>query len=116
MSDYFRCATCLKYQQTQACKKKIPYEVALKPWEVVGADIFFFVKNKMLFIVDYYSKLSIVKKSDILIPDDLVKASKIVFTDNRLPMKIISDEGISLTSDTLRQLCSQMNIEQAISS
>ena len=35
-----QCATCLEYQQTQPEEKAIPYEVASKPWEAVGADIF----------------------------------------------------------------------------
>ena len=34
------CATCLEYQQTQAHKKRILYDLPLKPLEVVGSDIF----------------------------------------------------------------------------
>ena len=62
-------------------RKAILYEVLYKPWEVVGADIFF-VKNKtLLYILDYYNKFPIKKKAGSLAADDLVKASRIVFAE-----------------------------------
>ena len=48
-----QCATFLEYQQSQAHKKTIPYDIPCKPWEVVGADIFSINNNTLLCIVDY---------------------------------------------------------------
>ena len=101
-----QCAKCLEYQQTQPHDKAIPHEVPCKPWEVVGTDIFFFVKNKkLLCIVYYYSNFPIAKKSHRLTADDMFGAANIVFTEFRLPKKIISDAGTNFTSETFRQFC-----------
>ena len=57
---------------------------------VVGTNILF-VKNKaLLCIVDYYSKSPVVKETNSLAADDLVKAAMIVFTEYRLPKKDFS--------------------------
>ena len=62
-----------------------------------------FVKNKtVLCIVDYYSKLAIMKKADCLEADDLVKTAKIILAEFGLPKNCISDESKNLTSDIFR--------------
>ena len=81
---------------------------------MVFAYIFSFKKCMLLCIVYYYSKFPIVRKPDSLTVNDRVKAAKIVFAKFKLTMKIISDTGINFTSDTFKQFCRQMNIEQAI--
>ena len=79
--------------------------------------ISFFVKNKApLYILDYHSKFPIVKRADSFAADDLVKAAKVLFAEFRLPKKIIWDVGTNFTSETFRQFCWHMNIEQAITS
>ena len=75
----------------------------------------FVVKNKTLpCFVDDYSKFPIVKKEDSLAADDLVKPAKIMFNEFELPNKVISDAGLNFISNTVRQFCRQMDIEQAI--
>ena len=56
------CSTCLKYQNTQLEEKTTPYEVPAKPWEIVGADSFIINNEKLLYIVDYYSKFLVIKR------------------------------------------------------
>ena len=41
----------------------ILYDMPCKPWEVVGADIFSVKNNMLLCVVDYYTKLPIIKKA-----------------------------------------------------
>ena len=55
------CDTCLEHQQTQPHKEIIPYEVPCKPWEVVGAGIFFVKYYTVLCIVHYYSRIPAVQ-------------------------------------------------------
>ena len=38
-----------------------------KPWEVVGTDIFMVYKENLLYIVDYYSMLPIVKRVESMV-------------------------------------------------
>ena len=48
-----RCNMCLEFQQMQPKQKMIHHDIPLRPWEVLGADIFHFNK-KNLFV---YSRL-----------------------------------------------------------
>ena len=44
------CATCLHFQQTQPKEKIIHHDIPLRPWEVVGANIFHF-NNKTIYVL-----------------------------------------------------------------
>ena len=86
-----------KYQQTQPNKKTILYEVPCKPWEVDDANLFLLKLPQ--WIVDYYGKLSNVKKANSLAATDLATTAKIFFTKCGLPQKIILDAGTNFISD-----------------
>ena len=45
-----------------------------KSWEVAGAVIFTIKNNTLLSIVDYYNKFPVVKKTDGLSADSLIRA------------------------------------------
>ena len=63
------------------------YQIPSRLQEVVSADVFM-INNKMLLcIVEYYTKLPIVKKVGSLAVDDLVQMAKMIFTDYGLPKK-----------------------------
>ena len=87
-----------------------------KPWAVVGADIFSINNNRLLCIVDYYSKFPIVEKADGFSADDLIRAAEIVLAEFGLPKKIVSDAGMNFISDHFKQFCGQLSLEQAITS
>ena len=50
-------------------------------------------------MVDNYTKCPIVKKTDGLLADDLIRVAKIVFTEFRIPKKIVSDTGMNFIPD-----------------
>ena len=50
-----------------------------KPCEVVGTNVSIFKNNTLLYIVDYCSKFPIIKQTDSLSADSLVRVVKIVF-------------------------------------
>ena len=60
-----QCAICQDYHLTEPHEKAIPYDILCKPWEVVGADILSIDNTKLLCIVDYNSKYSFMKKTDV---------------------------------------------------
>ena len=70
-----------------------------KPWEVVGAEIFTIKSNALLYIVDYYSKLPVIKKPNGLSADNLIRAVKIVIAEFGLPKETVSDVGTNFISD-----------------
>ena len=44
-----QCVTCLEFQQMQPKEKIIHHDVPLRPWEVVGGDVFYF--NNVNFVL-----------------------------------------------------------------
>ena len=55
------CTTCLEFQQTQPKEKILHHDIPLRPWEVLGVDLFHFNNKNYLCIVDYHSKFPVIK-------------------------------------------------------
>ena len=43
-------------------EKALHYEIACRPWEIIGEDVFMINDKSLLSIVDYHSKFLIVKQ------------------------------------------------------
>ena len=66
------------------------HELPTMPWEMIfGADIFSINSKTLLYIVDYYSWFPVMKKAGRLSADDLIRATKFVFTEFGLPKNSI---------------------------
>ena len=57
-----------------------------------------------------------VKKTEGLSADSLIAAFKVVFSEYGIPKKIILDAGGNFISETFKNFCNSLNIEQAVSS
>ena len=110
-----QCATCLEFQQMQPKEKIIHHDVPLRPWEVVGADIFHFNNINYLCVVDYNSKFPIIRKLQGLLAEHLINAVTAIFAKYGIPCKIMSDAGTNFVSERLRQFCQSINVDQAVS-
>ena len=53
---------CLEFQQTQPKEKIIHHDILLRPWEVLGVNIFQLNNKNYLCIVDYHSKFPVIKR------------------------------------------------------
>ena len=91
-------------------------KIPLRPWEVIGADVFHFNNKNYLCIVDYNSKFPVVKRLEGLSADSLIDTVKIIFTKYGIPQKIMSDADTNFMSDMFWQFCKTINIEQSVSS
>ena len=89
----------------------IHHDIALRPWEVLGADVFHFSNNNYLCIVDYHSKFPVIKKMEGLSTESLIATAKVIFAEYGIPCKIMSDAGTNYVSD---KFCSRLNIKQAV--
>ena len=73
-----------------------------------------------LYVVDYQSKLSVVKQmnglSADLSADTLIKICKITFAKCGLSRKIISDSSTNFDLEKFWEFCRHLNIYQAVSS
>ena len=110
------CATCLEYQQTQPKEKIIHHNIQLRPWDVLGTDIFHFNNKNYLCIVDYHSKFPIVKRLEGLSAESLITTTKVIFAKYGIPQKIMSDAGTNFVSEKFQHFCKTINVEQAVSS
>ena len=64
--------------------------------EKVHAHIFS-IDNEILCILDYYSKVPVIKGADKVSADDLIKATKLC--SQNLVHQIVSDVGMNFVSD-----------------
>ena len=76
-----------------------------KPWEVVVSDIFTIKNNALLYTVDYYRKFPVMKKTDNLLADSIIRVVKMVHAEFGLPKAVGSDAGTNFMSDKFRQFC-----------
>ena len=110
------CATCLEFQQTQPKEKIIHHDIPLRPWEVLGADVYHFNNKNYLCIVDYHSKFPVVKRLEGLSAENLIPTVKVIFTEYGIPWKLMSNTGTNFVSDKFSKFCNSINVEQAVSS
>ena len=110
------CTTCLEFQQMEPKEKIVHHVIPLRPWEVLGADIFQFNNKNYFCIVDYHSKFPVIKRLEGLSTENLIATAKVIFAEYGIPHKLMPDAGTNFISDRFRKFCSSLNIEQAVSS
>ena len=110
------CATCLEFHQMQPKEKIIHHDIPLRPWEVLGTDVFHFNNRNYLCIVDYHRKFPVVKRFKGLSTENLITTVKVIFMEYGIPCKIMSDTGTNFIPERFRKSCSSLDIEQAVSS
>ena len=76
---------CLEFQQAQPKEKIIHHDIPLRPWEVIGADVFHFNIKNYLCIVDYNSKFLVIKRLEGLSAESLIRTVKIIFAEYGKP-------------------------------
>ena len=96
----------------QPKEKMIHYDIPLRPWEVLGADVFHFNNKDYLCMVHYHSKFPVIKRMEGLSTESLITTTKVIFAEYGIPCKLMSD----FVSDKFRTFCSKLNIKQAVSS
>ena len=96
--------------------KIICHNIPLRPWEVIGTDVFHFNNKNYLCIVDYHSKFPMVKRLEGLSAENLTATVKVIFTEYGILHKLISDAGTNFVSDKFQKFCNSITVEQAVSS
>ena len=114
IEEYIKnCTTCLEFQQTQPKEKIIHHNIPLRPWEVIGVDVFHFNHKNYLCLVDYHSKFPVIKRLGGLSAESLITTIKVIFAKYGIPQKLMSDAGTNFVSDKFWQFCKTINVEQA---
>ena len=72
----------------------MPNEVANRPWEVIGTDLFHLNGNEYLLVANYYSKFFLVRKLGTdATSNNVIRALKQIFSEHGIPTKLMSDNG-----------------------
>ena len=69
----------------QPKEKTIHHDIPMRPWDVIGMHVFQFNNKNYLCIIDYHSKLPVVKRMDRLSADSLIAAVKVIFVEDGIP-------------------------------
>ena len=105
-------ATGLEFQQTQPKEKIMHHNKPLRPWEVIGTDVFHFKNKHYLCVVDYNSKFPVIKRLEGLSADNLINMVKTIFAEYGIPCKLMSYVGTNFISGKFHQFSKLVNIEQ----
>ena len=66
---------------------------------MLGVDVFHFNNENYLCIVDYQSKLLIIKRLEGLSAESLITTTKVIFAKCDIPQKLMSDAGTNFVSE-----------------
>ena len=98
-------------------KRLFTHNIPGKPWEVIETDMFSLYDKHYLGLIDYHSKLPVIKRTDIFSALSVILICKIVFAEYRLPMKISSDTcGNSFQEKFIKFYTTQFIVQTVLSS
>ena len=88
------CQACNELQNAQQKEPLLQHEVPHHPWEAVGTDLFHFEGDEYITVIDYWSKFPVVRKiRGGCTSSTIVRITKNVFSEQGIPLKIVSDNG-----------------------
>ena len=111
-----RCGACREVENAQAKCPMIHVDIPSQPWHTVGADLFQHKSKWFLLVTDVYSKAPFVRPLANTGAYATVKAMKNVFSENGIPMKMISDNGKHFTAREFKYFASKWGFEMILSS
>ena len=112
------CATCQKHRPQEPRQPLKPTPPPEQPWQQLGADFMMFDGSEYLVIVDYYSKMPIVRK----MPTSQCNSAKTItvlkelFAEHGIPEEIRSDNGPQFASHLFAEFTKDWNIKHSTSS
>ena len=97
------CEICQRHQPSQCAEPLTPHELPVKPWSILGTDLFHFGDQQWLIVADYYSKFPVVRKLPNPSPSStVVSITKQIFAEMGIPDRVISDNGPHYSSEAYK--------------
>ncbi|XP_030834726.1 uncharacterized protein K02A2.6-like [Strongylocentrotus purpuratus] len=106
------CQACNELQNAQSKEPLLQHEVPHHPWETVGTDLFHFEGDKYLIVIDYRSKFPFVRKvRGGCTSSTIVRIRKNIFSEQGIPLKIVSDNGPQFSCREYKSFTENWNIQ-----
>ena len=112
------CATCQRHRPQEPRQPLKPTPPPEQPWQQLRADFMTYDGSEYLVIVDYYSKMPIVRK----IPTSQCNSAKTItvlkelFAEHGIPEEIRSDNGPQFANHLFAEFTKDWNIKHSTSS
>ena len=110
------CDLCNKHQPAQPKLPIMQPHLPTRPWEKLGTDIFEFDGKKYLMVVDYYSRIPVIRLLDNMTSHAVCNHFTSVLAEYGLPATIISDFGSQYISERFKTKCKLSGITLRFSS
>ena len=112
------CATCQRHRPQEPRQPLKPTPPPERPWQQLGADFMMFDGSEYLVIVDYYSKMPIVRKmlTSQCNSAKTITVLKELFAEHGIPEEIRSDNGPQFASHLFAEFTKAWNIKHSTSS
>ena len=117
IKDYIsQCETCQTFNTSQRKETLMPHDVATRPWQRVGSDLFSLKGQDFLITVDYYSHYFEIDRLETTSSKAVIRKTKAHFARHGIPDIFISDNGPQFTSSEFREFTNSWGIEHYTSS
>lgn len=110
------CRTCLRFPKTHSKEELLLRSIPDGPWQVLGADIFYFKSSPFLLLVDYYSKFMEFKELQKENTDFIIAALKSNFARYGVPKTLYTDQGTQFCNFKFNNFSKLWNFEHITSS
>ena len=97
-----RCPTCAE-MAVNPCEPMISSSLPERPWQKLGADLFYYKGKNYLLVVDYYSRYPEVAELSSTTSRSVITALKSMFSRHGIPDLLHSDNGPQFSSEELDQ-------------
>ena len=109
------CDTCCRLNKAQQKEPMASFDLAVRPWQIVGSDICHFEDRDYLITVDFYSNFWEVDSLESLSSMAVIKKLKILFARYGIPEKLRTDNGRQFYADVFRDFATKWQFEHATS-
>ena len=111
-----QCETCLQFNNKQQKETLMSHELADRPWDRVGVDLFELGTQSFLVTVDYFSNFWEVDVLDSVTTNTVIRKLKAHFARYGIPSILVSDNGPQFVSETFRDFALKYDFQHRTSS
>ena len=105
-----------QHHQASNPKETIIQQEALRPWEVVSSDLYYWNNVNYLVLVDYYFSYFVLRKLSSTRSPDIISKLKTIFSEFGIPRNLVSDNGPQYASQDFKNFSKEYGFEHSTSS